>query len=53
MQELKRALDIASRMIVNAGYVTDTGCGSVQGIKRYILKRTREELYGMKKPRAL
>lgn len=46
MRELKRALDIAADMFSAEGYVNERGTGSPQAIKRFLLRKAREELYG-------
>ena len=42
--ELDKALSIAADMFIAAGYVTETGNASPQAMKRWLLKRAREEL---------
>lgn len=51
MSELKQALDIAADMFSADGYVTETGNSSPQAIKRFLLRKAREELYGAPRKR--
>jgi len=45
MRELERAVDIAAEMFSADGYVTESGNSSPQAIKRFLLRKAREELY--------
>jgi len=52
MRELERAVDIAAEMFSADGYVTETGNSSPQAIKRFLLRKAREELYGTPKKKS-
>ena len=55
IRQMDRALDIAAEMFSKEGYVDPRGDGSPSAIRRFLMKKARDELYGLEKrsPRAL
>lgn len=55
LRQIDRALDIAADLFYREGYDAPTGDGGPAAIRRFLLKKAREELATLekRKPRAL
>lgn len=51
IRQMDRALDIAAEMFSKDGYVDPRGDGSPSAIRRFLMKKAREELQVLEKGR--
>ena len=50
MAQLERALDIAAEMFAKEGYCAPSGNPEPRAIKRFLMRKAREELRALKAP---